>query len=100
MTNRMELSGTIVKSPIRSKSPSGIEHCRFWLEHRSTVIEADLPRQVFCRMPIVVSGTRSQTLTQNLVQGSSIKVSGFVAYQTGRNGLGKLVLHADNITQI
>lgn len=100
MTNRMELSGTIVKPPIRSKSPSGIEHCRFWLEHRSTVVEADLPRQVFCRMPIVVSGTRSQTLTQNLVQGSSIKVSGFVAYQTGRNGLGKLVLHADNITQI
>ncbi|MDR9825438.1 primosomal replication protein N [Vibrio sp. FNV 38] len=100
MANRMELSGIIVKPPIRSKSPSGIEHCRFWLEHRSTVIEAQLPRQVFCRMPVVVSGTRSQTLTQNLVQGSSIKVGGFVAYQTGRNGLGKLVLHADNITQI
>ncbi|WP_282177573.1 primosomal replication protein N [Vibrio nereis] len=100
MANRMELSGTIAKPPIRSKSPSGIEHCRFWLEHRSTVIEADFPRQVYCRMPIVVSGQRSQVLTQNLVQGSSIKVSGFVSYQTGRNGVGKLVLHADNITQI
>ncbi len=100
MANRMELSGTIAEPPIRSKSPSGIEHCRFWLEHRSTVIEADFPRQVYCRMPIVVSGQRSQALTQNLVQGSSIKVSGFVSYQTGRNGVGKLVLHADNITQI
>ena len=100
MANRMELSGTVAKPPIRSKSPSGIEHCRFWLEHRSTVIEADFPRQVYCRMPIVVSGQRSQALTQNLVQGSSIKVSGFVSYQTGRNGVGKLVLHADNITQI
>ncbi|CAI2289402.1 primosomal replication protein N [Vibrio parahaemolyticus] len=100
MTNRMELSGTIAKPPIRSKSPGGIEHCRFWLEHRSTVIEADLPRQLYCRMPVVVSGLRSQAITQNLVQGSNIKVSGFVAYQTGRNGVGKLVLHADNITQI
>ncbi|MDA0149899.1 primosomal replication protein N [Vibrio sp. LaRot3] len=100
MTNRMELSGTVAKPPIRSKSPSGVEHCRFWLEHRSTVIEADLPRQVYCRMPVVISGQRSTTLTQDLVQGSSIKVGGFVAYQTGRNGVGKLVLHADNITYI
>ncbi len=100
MTNRMELSGTIAKSPIRSKSPGGTEHFRFWLEHRSTMIEADLPRQVYCRIPVVVSGQRSQVLTQDLVQGSNIKVSGFVAYQTGRNGVGKLVLHADNITQI
>ncbi|WP_260261018.1 primosomal replication protein N [Vibrio intestinalis] len=100
MTNRMELSGTVAKPPIRSKSPSGVEHCRFWLEHRSTVIEADLPRQVYCRMPVVISGQRSTTFTHDLVQGSSIKVGGFVAYQTGRNGVGKLVLHADNITYI
>ncbi|EKO3524356.1 primosomal replication protein N [Vibrio fluvialis] len=100
MTNRMELSGSIAKPPIRSQSPSGIEHCRFWLEHRSTMIEADLPRQVYCRIPVVVSGQRSKALTQNLVQGSIIQVSGFLAYQTGRNGVGKLVLHADNIIQI
>ncbi len=99
MANRMELSGIVAKPPIRSQSPSGIEHCRFWLEHRSTIIEAGLPRQVYCRMPIVVSG-KAQSLTQELVQGSSIKVSGFVTYQTGRNGVGKLVLHADNITHI
>jgi primosomal replication protein N len=96
----MELSGCIVKPPIRSQSPAGIEHCRFWLEHRSVVMEADLPRQVYCRMPVVVSGQRSEKLTQHLVQGSNIKVSGFVTYLTGRIGVGKLVLHADNITQI
>jgi primosomal replication protein N len=96
----MELSGTVAKTPIRDRSPSGIAHCRFWLEHRSTVVEADLTRQVYCRMPVVVSGQQSLELTQNLVQGCNIKVSGFVTYQTGRNGVGKLVLHADNITQI
>ena len=100
MTNRIELSGSIAKEPIRSQSPAGVPHCRFWLEHRSTMVEAELPRQVYCRMPVVISGKGSQALTQDLVQGSNIKVSGFVAYQTGRNGVGKLVLHADNITQI
>jgi primosomal replication protein N len=51
-------------------------------------------------MPVVVSGKRSHVLTQELVKGSNIKISGFVSYQTGRNGLGKLVLHAEDITQI
>ncbi|BCL71372.1 Primosomal replication protein N [Vibrio nigripulchritudo MADA3029] len=100
MTNRMELSGTVAKAPIRSQSPAGVPHCRFWLEHRSTVLEADLPRQVYCRMPVVISGQKSKELTQELVIGSHIKVSGFVAYQTSRNGNGKLVLHADNIIHI
>lgn len=100
MTNRMDLSGTVAKDPVRTQSPSGISHCQFWLEHRSTVMEANLPRQVYCRMPVVVSGKRSHALTQELVKGSNIKVSGFVTYQTSRNGSGKLVLHAEDITQI
>lgn len=100
MTNRMELSGTVVKAPVRSQSPAGIAHCYFSLEHRSTVLEADLPRQVYCRIQVVVSGQGSQAITRDLVLGSNVKVGGFVAYHTGRNGLGKLVLHADNITQI
>lgn len=100
MTNRMDLSGVIARDPVRTKSPAGIPHCQFWLEHRSTVVEANLSRQVYCRMPVVVSGKGSSNLTQELVKGSNIQVSGFVTYQTSRNGSGKLVLHADNITQI
>ncbi|GEA62638.1 primosomal replication protein N [Vibrio comitans] len=100
MTNRMDLSGIVAKDPIRTQSPSGISHCQFWLEHRSNVMEAELPRQVYCRMPVVVSGKGSHTLTQELVKGSTIRVSGFVAYQMSRNGSGKLVLHAEDITQI
>ncbi len=64
------------------------------------MVEANLPRQVFCRLAVVVSEAGSTTLTQNLVQGSSILVSGFLAYQTSRNGVGKLVLHADKISHI
>ncbi|WP_277208413.1 primosomal replication protein N [Vibrio misgurnus] len=100
MTNRIELSGIVAKAPVRSQSPSGVKHCHFWLEHRSMMVEANLPRQVFCRLAVVVSEAGSTTLTQNLVQGSSILVSGFLAYQTSRNGVGKLVLHADKISHI
>ncbi|PMH42364.1 primosomal replication protein N [Vibrio sp. 10N.286.49.B3] len=96
----MELDGTVIKDPIRSLSPAGVAHCRFWLEHRSTVLEANYPRQVYCRMPVIVSGQGLNDVTKQLVLGSNVKVSGFVAYQTGRNGVGKLVLHAENIINI
>ncbi len=62
--------------------------------------EAGLERQVYCRIQVVVSGERSNAVTLDLSPGCNIRVSGFVAYQTGRNGLGKLVLHADEINQI
>lgn len=100
MTNRMELTGVIAKAPVRSLSPAGVPHCHFVVEHRSVQQEADLPRQVYCRINVVLSGQGSQALTQNIALGSNITVGGFVAYQTGRNGVGRLVLHADQIKQI
>ncbi|KLV00360.1 primosomal replication protein N [Photobacterium aquae] len=100
MTNRLELSGVIAKDPKRSQSLAGIPHCHFVLEHRSYQQEADLPRQVYCYINVVVSGQGQQVLTQDLAIGSHIKVGGFVSYHTGRNGIGKLVLHADHIEKI
>ncbi len=97
MTNRLELTGVIVKALRRTQSPAGIPHCHFVLEHRSTQQEAGLPRQVYCCINVVVSGKGLQALTQDLAQGSHITVSGFVSYQTGRNGLAKIVLHAEHI---
>ncbi|MGF1786824.1 primosomal replication protein N [Photobacterium swingsii] len=97
MTNRLVLSGVIAKEPKRSQSPAGVPHCHFVLEHRSYQREAGLPRQVYCYINVVVSGKGLQALTQDLAVGSSIKASGFISYQTGRNGIGKLVLHADHI---
>ncbi|RAN86346.1 primosomal replication protein N, partial [Bacillus sp. SRB_28] len=45
MTNRLELSGIICRTPIRKVSPSGIPHCQFVLEHRSVQEEAGFHRQ-------------------------------------------------------
>ncbi|WP_325891015.1 primosomal replication protein N [Grimontia sp. NTOU-MAR1] len=100
MTNRIELAGVITQGPIRKQSPAGIPHCHFVIEHRSDQQEAGLPRQVYCRLSVVLSGQGSQSKTQHLALGSNIEVSGFLAYQTSRNGAGKLVLHADNIKDI
>ncbi len=40
MTNRLVLSGTVCRTPLRKVSPSGIPHCQFVLEHRSVQEEA------------------------------------------------------------
>jgi len=63
-------------------------------------MEAGFSRQAWCRMPVVVSGQQSQALTQRLTVGSQITVQGFVSSHQGRNGLNKLVLHAEQIELI
>ncbi|WP_072010938.1 MULTISPECIES: primosomal replication protein N [unclassified Serratia (in: enterobacteria)] len=98
--NRLVLSGTVCKTPVRKVSPSGIPHCQFVLEHRSSQVEAGFSRQAWCRMPVVVSGQQSQALTQRLTVGSRVTVQGFVSCHQGRNGLNKLVLHAEQIELI
>lgn len=94
------MAGTVFANPVRKKSPAGIPHCYLLLEHRSIQQEAGLSRQAYCRLTVVASGLESQKQTEHLVLGSNIKVSGFLTYQTNRNGESKLVLHADNIIDI
>lgn len=100
MTNRIVLSGVLTKGPIRQQSPAGISHCHFVIEHRSQQVEAGLPRQAYCHMQVVMSSQGSENQTQHLALGSHIEVSGFLTYQTNRNGSGKFVLHADHIQDI
>ncbi|KFC94568.1 primosomal replication protein N [Leminorella grimontii ATCC 33999 = DSM 5078] len=51
-------------------------------------------------MPVVVSGQQSQALTHSITVGSRLKVTGFISTHQGRNGLNKLVLHAEQIELI
>ncbi|KFA59471.1 Primosomal replication protein N [Gilliamella apicola] len=89
------LSGIVTKTPIRKMSPSGISHCQFYLEHVSEQIEAELIRQAWCVMPIIVSG--QQELSYSIKKGSKVLVSGFISTHTKRNKTSQLVLHADQI---
>lgn len=96
-SNFVELEGIVFKGPTRTQSPAGVQHCHFVLEHQSQQFEADLPRQVFLRIQVIYSGLQTQQMTQDIVPGATVCVSGFLTQHEARNGLSKLVLHARNI---
>lgn len=98
MSNRLELSGTILKTPIRKVSPNGISHCQFYLEHVSEQIEVGFKRQAWCIMPVVVAGQNE--LVHGIKKGSKITVVGFISAHTKRNNITQLVLHASEIKLI
>lgn len=95
--NRLSLIGLVTSLPKQTKSPNGVVHCRFGLEHRSEQIEVNLTRQVWCKIPVQVSGNQLVEKTQNITIGSKILVVGFITTHQSRNGLTQLVLHAEQI---
>ncbi len=98
--NSLQLSGSLLKKPVLSKSPAGVPHCSFQIEHKSQQTEAEFQRNSYCIMPVVVSGKMASQIANELEQGSNIRVSGFLTYHKSRNGIGKLVLHAQYIEKI
>lgn len=95
--NRFSLMGVVTQSPKRSKSPNGVEHCQFWLEHRSEKIESGLSRQAWLKMSIQVSGNQLVEKTQSITVGSRLLIVGFITSHKILNGLSQLVLHAEQI---
>ncbi len=99
MTNRLVLSGTVCRTPLR-RSVHQEFHCQFVLEHRSVQEEAGFHRQAWCQMPVIVSGHENQAITHSITVGSRITVQGFISCHKAKNGLSKMVLHAEQIELI
>ena len=95
--NRLSIIGVVANNPKRRKSPNGIEHCQFLLEHRSSQQEANLMRQAWCKMPVQISGNQLVEKTQSITVGSKLLVVGFITSHKTSNGLTQLVLHAEQI---
>ncbi|MDD7544274.1 primosomal replication protein N [Actinobacillus porcinus] len=95
--NRLSLIGTVCSQPKQTKSPNGIEHCQFLLEHRSEQIEAKLKRQAWCKIPIQLSCNQFTQTTKSITVGKKLLVVGFINSHQTKNGLNQLVLHAENI---
>ncbi|MCL1124540.1 primosomal replication protein N [Shewanella surugensis] len=95
-TNQLSLSGTITRSR-RFDSPAGISHVVLQLEHKSQRFEAEMLRNVYCQIQVVLSGERFNNVTEQLKIGVVIQVDGFIAQQQSRNGQSRLVLHAENV---
>ena len=98
--NNLILIGQVFKKPKLSKSPAGIYHCQFSIEHRSIQIEDGLNRNAFVRMQVVATGEWSQKLASELTEGMPIQVSGFINRHETRNGTPLIALHAQQIEMI
>jgi len=98
--NSLVLVGEGVKEPKIAKSPAGIYHCQFSMDHKSIQNEAGMNRQTFVRIQVVATGEFSQNLTRDLIAGCKIKVTGFINRHESRNGNPLLVLHAQQIEMI
>ena len=92
----MSLSGQMTRSR-RFDSPAGIAHVMLMLEHKSQRFEAEMLRNVYCQIQVVLSGERFNNVTEQLKIGVAIQVDGFIAQQQSRNGQSRLVLHAENV---
>ncbi|NYY75769.1 primosomal replication protein N [Escherichia coli] len=74
-------------------------HRQFVLEHRSVQEEAGFHRQAWCQMPVIVSGHENRHYSQYNGRQSHNR-SGFISCHKAKNGLSKMVLHAEQIELI
>lgn len=95
-TNHLVLSGTITRSR-RFNSPAGIAHTVIMLEHKSQRYEAEMLRNVYVQIQVILSGPRFEGVADKLKAGVDIQVQGFISLQQGRNGQNRLVVHAENV---
>ena len=96
MDNCLVITGVICRQPDRSESPAGIPHMHLSLEHKSMQQEAGYNRASYVRLQVVVAGELCRQ-THNLMQGSVVRVQGFLNRHQTRSGQAKLVLHAQQI---
>ena len=60
-------------------------------------IEAGLKRQVWCKIPVQLSGIELVTQSQSITVGVKLNINGFLISQKLPNQTTKLVLHAEHI---
>ncbi len=95
--NCLTIAGQVVGACETRTSPAGVAISRFLLEHHSGQVEAGIPREVRCRIPVVVCGESLVQTIRRLPPGARVRVRGFVGRANYREGEYRLVLHAAHI---
>ncbi len=72
----------------------------FVVEHRSEQLEAGFSRRSFVRIVVVVSGDSAAQWANDLKVGDVVHARGFLNRIEDKNGIGKLVLHAQQLVKI
>lgn len=96
--NTITLSGIILEVSDVRVTPAGIPHRRFLLEHRSRQVEANHPREVFCRIPVELRGGVVNEAHVYLRVGERVVVTGFIdRFGYKDEAASRFVLHAQTI---
>ena len=95
--NALIIAGQITGICETRTSPAGVLISRFLLEHESGQVEAGLPRQARCRIPVIACGPELARIAGRLPSGASVRVQGFVSRVNYREGEHRLALHAARI---
>jgi primosomal replication protein N len=95
--NCLIIAGQVAGSCETRTSPAGVPISRFLLEHQSGQVEAGVPREVRCRIPVVACGEALARIAGRLPPAAWVRVRGFIGRANFREGEYRLVLHAAHI---
>lgn len=95
--NCLIIAGRVAESSGVRTTPAGVPIGRFLLDHHSGQVEAGLPREARCRIPVVACGEALAQTAGRLSPGAQVRVQGFVVRANYREGEHRLVLHAAHI---
>ncbi len=91
MCNQVTISGKIVKIyPVR-ETPSGTSVVTFVIQHNSRQIEAEVSREVKCRLFCILVGNIEFKISNT--QDNLVQVTGFLS----QNAKSEIVLHVKEI---
>lgn len=95
--NCLIITGQLAGSCQIRTSPAGVAISRFLLEHHSGQMEAGVPREARCRIPVIACGESFAQVISPLSPGAPLRVRGFISRANYREGECRLVLHAAHI---
>lgn len=95
--NSLVIVGQLTGSCETRTSPAGVAISRFVLQHHSGQMEAGIPREARCRIPVIACGEPLARAAAHLTSGLSCRVRGFISRANDRQGEFRLVLHATSI---
>jgi len=95
--NHLVLAGAIARRPEVRYSPAGVPIARFTLHHDSERTEAGYARAVRCTIGVMACGPELAQRVAELEAGAMVRVRGFLARSDNRQGIYRLILHAETI---
>ncbi len=97
LDNCLLIAGRVAGPSQTRYSPAGLPIARFLLEHHSQQVEAAIPRDTRCRLPVIACGEALAQAVQTLPVGTLVRIRGFLSRANYRQGEHQLVVHAEQI---